>query len=92
MGHRIELGEIETVANALPYVDAAVMVYDDKKEKIVMFYQSETECDKQVLTDMGEKLPKYMFPNRLVHFDKLPVNKNGKIARVLLKKEYIENV
>ncbi len=92
MGHRIELGEIETVANALPYVDAAVMVYDDKKEKIVMFYQSETECDKQVLTDMGEKLPKYMFPNRLVHFDKLPVNKNGKIDRVLLKKEYIENV
>lgn len=92
MGHRIELGEIEVVANALSYIDAAVMVYDDKKEKIVMFYQSKNECDKQILTDMGDKLPKYMFPNRLVHFEKLPVNKNGKIDRVLLKKDYIENV
>ncbi len=92
MGHRIELGEIEVIANALSYIDAACCVYDDKKEKIVMFYQSAEECDKKILTDLGTSLPKYMFPNRLMHFEALPMTKNGKIDRVSLKKEYIENV
>lgn len=91
MGHRIELGEIEVVANALAYIDAACMIYDEAKEKIVMFYQAQEECDKQILTDLGESLPKYMFPNRLMHFRELPMTKNGKIDRVSLKKEYIEN-
>lgn len=91
MGHRIELGEIEICANALSYIDAACCIYDEKKEKIVMFYQAAEECNKQVLLDMGVSLPKYMLPNRLEHFTELPVTKNGKIDRVTLKKENIDN-
>lgn len=91
MGHRIELGEIEVIANALAYIDAACCVYDEKNEKIVMFYQAQEECDKQILTDLGNSLPKYMFPNRLMHFEQLPMTKNGKIDRVSLKKEHIDN-
>lgn len=91
MGHRIELGEIEVVANALPVLDAACCIYDEVKEKIVMFYQAGEKCDREVLKSMGQSLPKYMFPNKLKFYETLPLNKNGKIDRVLLKKEYMEN-
>lgn len=91
MGHRIELGEIEVVANALPVLDAACCIYDEIKEKIVMFYQAGEKCDRDVLKSMGQSLPKYMFPNKLKYYKSLPLNKNGKIDRVLLKKEYMEN-
>lgn len=91
MGHRIELGEIEVVANALPMIDAAVCIYDDTNEKIVMFYQSQEKCDREVLQAMGKSLPKYMFPNKLCWFESLPMNKNGKFDRVALKKQYIGN-
>ena len=91
MGHRIELGEIEVGANALPMIDAAVCIYDDTNEKIVMFYQSQEKCDREVLQAMGKSLPKYMFPNKLCWFESLPMNKNGKFDRVALKKQYIGN-
>lgn len=90
MGHRIELGEIEVVANALPMIDAAVCIYDEESEKIVMFYQSQEKCDREVLRAMGGSLPKYMFPNKLCWYEHLPMNKNGKFDRVSLKNQYIE--
>lgn len=89
MGHRIELGEVEAAANSLGFIDAAVCIYDKGEGKIVMFYQAEKSCDKEVLKAMGKKLPKYMFPNRLCHFEKLPLNKNNKIDRTALRKNFI---
>lgn len=89
MGHRIELGEVEAAANSLEFIDAAVCIYDKSEGKIVMFYQAEAPCDKEVLRAMGKKLPKYMFPNRLCHFEKLPLNKNNKIDRVSLREHFL---
>ena len=89
MGHRIELGEVEAAANSLDFIDAAVCIYDKGEGKIVMFYQAGEACDKEVLKAMGKKLPKYMFPNRLCHFGKLPLNKNNKIDRTYLRENYI---
>lgn len=88
MGHRIELGEIEAVANALDYVKASCCIYNAPEKKIYMFYQSEDKCDKEVLVDMGQKLPKYMLPNKLVHMEEIPLNKHGKLDRVRLRDEY----
>lgn len=90
MGHRIELGEIETAVNAMPQLDAACCLYDQKREKIVLFYQSETACDREILIYLSEKLPKYMWPNRLEHFTALPMNKHAKIDRVALRTQYID--
>ena len=90
MGHRIELGEIEVAANALDFLDVACCVYDQPNEKIVMFYQAPEPCDREVLIALKEYLPKYMLPNRLVHFKNIPMNKNSKIDRALLKKEFID--
>lgn len=89
MGHRIELGEVEAAANSLDFIDAAVCIYDKGEGKIVMFYQAGESCDREVLRAMGKKLPKYMFPNKLYYFEKLPMNKNNKIDRTALRKIFL---
>lgn len=91
MGHRIELGEVEAAANSLDFLDAAVCIYDKEAGKIVMFYQSKEPCDREVLRAMGKKLPKYMFPNKLCHFEKLPLNKNNKIDRTYLRENCLRD-
>ena len=91
MGHRIELSEIEIAVNALEFVDAACCIYDTDEEKIVLFYQSKEPCDREVVTEAGKILPKYMLPNRMVHMNAMPMTKNAKIDRIALKKEFIDN-
>lgn len=90
LGHRIELGEVEVAVNALDFIEAGVCIYDEKKEKIVLFYQAKEACDKQIVKALSKNLPKFMWPNRYVHFEQLPLNKNSKIDRVLLKEKYCE--
>lgn len=94
MGHRIELGEIEVAVNAIEYIDAAVCVFDERREKIVLFYQagekskefgSTKELERDIVLRLAKKLPKFMWPNCYVSYENLPVNKNGKIDRVFLK-------
>ena len=89
MGHRIELGEIEVAVNALSFIDAACCIYDQNEEKIVLFYQSAQECRRDIAKETGKTLPKYMLPNKYMHFTELPLTKNAKIDRVFLKKEYL---
>ncbi len=89
MGHRIELGEVEAAANSLDILKAAVCIYDKAEGKILMFYQAEAPCDREVLKALGKKLPKYMFPNKLYYFEKLPMNKNNKIDRTYLRENYV---
>ncbi len=91
MGHRIELSEIEIAVNSLSFVEAACCVYDTEEEKIVLFYQSKEQCDREVLKEAGTILPKYMLPNRLVQMTALPMTKNAKIDRIALKKEFIDH-
>ena len=90
MGHRIELGEIEAHINALDYIDAAACIYDKENEKLVLFYQSHEDKKKQIYLDMMKKVPKYMIPNKMYYYEKLPLNKNAKIDRKLLEKKYYD--
>ena len=90
MGHRIELSEVEIAVNSLPFIDAGCCIYDTKEEKIVLFYQSVAPCEKEIITEAGKLLPKYMLPNRYVHIPQLPMTKNAKIDRIALKEEYID--
>lgn len=88
MGHRIELGEIETAVNALDFIDVGCCIYQEEKEKIILCYQAKEACDRRIVKALGDFLPKFMWPNQYIFFEKIPMNKNGKIDRVLLKKEY----
>lgn len=91
MGHRIELSEVEIAINSLPYIEAGCCIYDKANEHIVLFYQSASECERDIMIDAGKLLPKYMLPNRMIHFTALPMTKNAKIDRVKLKGEYLDN-
>lgn len=87
MGHRIELGEIEVALNALSFIVVACCIYDEQREKIICHYQAENECRKEIVIELSQKLPKYMWPNVYVHHNEIPLNKNGKIDRARLKEE-----
>lgn len=91
MGHRIELGEIEVAVNAMEFIESAVCIYDEENEKIVLFYQAQEECRKEIVAQLQPVLPKYMWPNKFVRYEKLPLNKNNKIDRTKLKDTLKEN-
>ncbi len=87
MGHRIELGEIEIAVNAMPFIEAAVCLYNEENQKIVLFYQAAEDCKKRIIAELGKTLPKYMWPNRYCRYERLPMNKHAKIDRMKLKEE-----
>ena len=86
MGHRIELGEIETAVSAVEGVEQNCCLYDTEKSKIVLFYTGSIE-PQQIVDAIKESVPDYMIPNKKVHLEKMPINLNGKIDRVELKKQ-----
>lgn len=85
MGHRIELGEIETAVMSIADIKNACCAFDEKKQKIVLFYESEVKGDEDVLEAIKKKLQRYMIPNVFKKMDKLPMNANGKVDRKYLK-------
>lgn len=90
MGHRIELGEIETVAGALPDVDRCCCVYDQNRRKIVLFCQLTPDSEKtskELRSELRPLLSSYMLPGKVVIKEKMPLNRNGKIDRQMLKNE-----
>ena len=89
MGHRIELGEIEVALNSISFLTVTCCLYDKQNERIVCFYQAPQECKKDIVTELAKKLPKYMWPNVYIHYEELPLNKNGKIDRTALAKKHI---
>ncbi len=89
LGYRIELGEIETAALSLKNVDNCITYYDDSKRKITLIYTSKNEItDREIKLELIKILPKYMIPTKYYRIDDLPINNNGKIDRLYLKKLY----
>jgi D-alanine--poly(phosphoribitol) ligase subunit 1 len=85
LGHRIELGEIETAVSAVDGVEQNCCLYDAVHSKIVLFWTG--HCVEKQLTDsLTASLPDYMIPNKKIHLEVMPINLNGKIDRVELKK------
>ena len=85
MGHRIELGEIETAVMALPNVRNSCCLYDQERQKIVLFYETDDYDDVTIVEALKNRLQRYMLPNVLHKVDNMPQLKSGKIDRVKLK-------
>lgn len=84
MGHRIELGEIETAVSSLEEIALCCCLYDEKRQKIVLFIEEELE--KTYINErISALVPEYMLPNKVVTLPDMPINANGKIDRVKLK-------
>lgn len=87
MGHRIELGEIEAAASFLPGMRNAFCMHDKAKDKIVMFYESDTYDDVTLTEELKKRLVRYMVPNEVRKLDEMPMLKNGKVDRMKLKEQ-----
>ena len=91
LGYRIELQEIEASLINLDYVSQCCAIYDDSSDKIVLFVTLNKvieEANRKILTDAKEKLQFYMVPNKVIVLRELPLNNNGKIDRLNLKRGY----
>ncbi len=87
-GYRIELGEIETALSSVSGIVRCCCLFDKAQDKILCIYQGSAER-KQIILEIGNLIPKYMWPNVFIKLDELPFNLNGKIDRVKLKEAYI---
>ena len=91
-GFRIELSEIEHKARECAGVSEVVAVTCPNKAgmlEIVLCLGSFHGDTGQVHKSLREKLPPYMIPARIVTFDDLPLNNNGKIDRPSLRQMVI---
>lgn len=89
MGHRIELGEVELAINKVPQIERCLCMYDEKKSKIVAFYQGDIN-KRELYRELTVFLPEYMIPNAYRQVESMPLNKNGKIDRAKLKDLYLK--
>lgn len=87
-GNRIELGEIEVAVNALSDVTNAACIFDAEQDKIILYYTTASGNELDIINLVKDKLPKYMFPNQVIHIETMPHNMNGKIDRIALKQQY----
>ena len=89
LGHRIELGEVENNILSAEEVEIACCLFNPSTTEIIAVYTGKIESD-ELNSYLKNKLPNYMMPNRYEHLRVMPMNLNGKIDRVRLKKEYVE--
>lgn len=90
-GNRIELGEIEAAVNAIDGITNAACIFDQPNDKIVLYYTTTDEQERDIINLVKEKIPVYMFPEVVNHLAQMPYNLNGKIDRIELKAQYEAN-
>ena len=87
-GNRIELGEIEVAVNAIEGVTNAACIFDHDNDKLVLYYTTVDGQPMDIINQVKERIPVYMFPEIVNHLVQMPYNLNGKIDRIELKKQY----
>jgi amino acid adenylation domain-containing protein len=91
-GYRIELGEIEHAASSTGLLQQVCAVYASERQEIILFYSSQHPIEPGTLrSKLLERLPRYMLPAVFQHLPELPRNPNGKIDRLKLHQEALQN-
>ena len=89
-GYRIELGEVEAVLAKSPGVKAAAVVVQEVKpgdRQLAGYYIAEEEYTggaQEIMDYLKSRLPGYMVPANLRELAEIPMNRNGKVDRLLL--------
>lgn len=91
MGHRIELTEIESAIEKVNEIVRVCCIFDETKNKIVAFYEGNIE-KRQIVNELRMQLPAYMIPNVFRKMDGIPITKNGKMDRTVLKRICMEEL
>lgn len=88
-GYRIELGEIEYHARECLHGQNAIAIAFENKtgnSEIALFVESESADNDVLIEYLKSKMPYYMVPTKILCNAKFPLNANGKIDRIVLKK------
>jgi amino acid adenylation domain-containing protein len=85
-GYRVELQEIDLVLREAARTELAVAIpwplSEGSASGIVgVISGSDPAQDKHIIAACEARLPRYMVPNRIYHFQQIPLNVNGKIDR-----------
>lgn len=83
LGHRIELEEIEKQAMSLIGIEQFCCLFDSEKHRLYGFYVGSLSRN-ELVRELGQKLPEYMIPTKIIGLEMMPLSKNGKIDRRLL--------
>tara|TARA_Y100001933_G_scaffold95017_2_gene95967 strand:- start:5649 stop:7232 length:1584 start_codon:yes stop_codon:yes gene_type:complete len=87
-GYRVELGEIEALMRELGGTDVAIAVGYPRSsagaEGIVGFIGDSEIAPEALRAALGDRLPAYMQPSRILPVDTFPLNANGKVDRKAL--------
>ncbi len=89
MGHRIELGEIEMLANKNGGVECSCCIFDKEHGKIILYYVGAAE-EAALRADLKTRLPRYMLPGIIRRIGAVPLTANGKINRLALMEQYLQ--
>lgn len=94
-GYRVELDEIEYHLRAASGCDNAVAVFIDGPEawaREIIGVLPDRSIDKsEVRKQLGNRLPPYMVPKRIVTCEEIPRNASGKIDRKTLARQMISS-
>jgi D-alanine--poly(phosphoribitol) ligase subunit 1 len=83
-GYRIELGEIEHALLTIDGVDEAAAIHmsaSGTSRILAVVASTDSLAGSAVRAILGDALPKYMIPERIIVARQLPKNANGKIDR-----------
>lgn len=92
---RIELGEIESALCSVDGISQAVVVArknNEGRQLICAFYTGTEVSAKEIRTQIGKKLPKYMLPHIFTHLNEIPLTSSGKINRKALPEVDLYNI
>ncbi len=92
MGYRIELEEIENALGSLNYIEENGVIFhrsENDNGKLIACVCSKINDENKILNDLVKYIPLYMIPDYFRFYDHLPKNQNGKIDRLKLKEDYL---
>ena len=94
-GNRVEPSEVETaLKKVLGTKVVAVKAFENKgKHYLCAYYQKEAPVsEEKIRASLKPMLPDYMIPSYFTHFEKMPLNTNGKVdKRSLTPPDFSEN-
>ena len=88
-GYRIELTEIENIVYDSGLVSLCCCIYNKECSKMILYYQHDSDKNKELYELLKKKLSGYMMPDKIVRLDKIPLNSHDKVDREVLMR--IEN-
>ena len=89
-GYRIELKGIEAKIREFASVSNCLVLYI--KKNIIAAVETKKISKNKFDKYLNQNLPNYMIPKKFLFYKRFPSNKNNKLDRNRIKKEYIESI